>query len=346
MKNNLKWKFFALALSILLIGLYSCQHSLPRYLLDQGLAQGQLLLNAKNVSQLLKQGQLSPKEEKFLKLSQEILNYAQNNYKMNVGNKYRKYYNTQRSWVTQVVSAAYQDRLETYHFKFPLFGKLPYKGYFNKQDALSLKSRLDKKNLDTSIRGVRAYSSTGWFDDPILNTMFYDLSYFIDVLFHELVHSQFYFPNEANFNEAFATWFAHIAATDFIQQSKVLSQAEKNLTHQKLEKSLKRGKDLARVIEEIQLLGKKSYESKDNLSIVRKKYFNQVQNIFHKNGFKKLAKKQWNNAKIMGYSTYYKDIQSINDYAVKYSLDAPSFLQRIINKGSEIVKEIYSTRSK
>lgn len=67
-------------------------------------------------------------------------------------------------------------------------------------------------NLDTYRRPVEAFSTTGWLPDPILSTMFSKADRFIELIFHELTHSTFYFESELDFNEAFASWMGYRGA--------------------------------------------------------------------------------------------------------------------------------------
>lgn len=89
-------------------------------------------------------------------------------------------------------------------------GCVPYRGYFSEEKALEFADGLRSEGLDAYVGGVPAYSTLGWFDDPLLNTMFLrGEPYLAGVVFHELSHQQIYVPNDTAFNEAFATAVEH-----------------------------------------------------------------------------------------------------------------------------------------
>lgn len=118
--------------------------------------------------------------------------------------------------MTYVVSAAPKNKLEHYDWKYPFLGKMPYKGFFHPEGAQEEAQRLRKKNLDVFVRGVSAYSTLGWFRDPILSSMLaykdYDL---VNTIIHETVHATIYIKGEADFNESLATFIGNKGTEEF-----------------------------------------------------------------------------------------------------------------------------------
>ena len=93
---------------------------------------------------------------------------------------------------------------------FPIVGSVSYRGYFEEASARRYASNLVARGLDVSIGGVSAYSTLGWFADPVLNTfLFYPEDELADLIFHELTHRLLYVSGDTDFNEAFATFVAH-----------------------------------------------------------------------------------------------------------------------------------------
>ena len=85
-------------------------------------------------------------------------------------------------------------------------GCVSYRGYYDKRDAESFAATLSAHGDDVYIGGVPAYSTLGWFDDPLLNTvMHYDDADLAGLIFHELAHQVLYVKNDSDFNESFAT---------------------------------------------------------------------------------------------------------------------------------------------
>lgn len=118
---------------------------------------------------------------------------------------YRSYVDVGQEAVTWAVFAAPEFSLMLRTWCFPVYGCVPYRGYFSKQAAIEFAAELRGQGLDVHVSGVTAYSTLGWSSDPLLSTMFTqgrtDLA---AVLFHELAHQRVYIQGDSEFNEAFA----------------------------------------------------------------------------------------------------------------------------------------------
>jgi len=118
---------------------------------------------------------------------------------------YRSYVDIGRDNVTFAVFAAPQFSLTPMTWCFPVFGCVPYRGYFSQKSAAESAGDLRRKGLDVYVSGVTAYSTLGWFSDPLLSTMLrQDDTYIASLIFHELAHQKIYVNNDSAFNEAFA----------------------------------------------------------------------------------------------------------------------------------------------
>ncbi len=119
---------------------------------------------------------------------------------------YLDYADLERSHVVWNVFATPEFSLEPVTSCFPLVGCLNYRGYFDKADAEKEAARLKALGHDVHVGGVAAYSTLGWFADPVLNTMLrWSEPRLASVLFHELGHQKLYVDDDSAFNEAFAT---------------------------------------------------------------------------------------------------------------------------------------------
>ena len=118
---------------------------------------------------------------------------------------YRTFVDTQRKYVSWAVFAAPPLSLQVNLWCFPVVGCVPYRGYFSEEAADKFAAETAAQGFDVHVGGVPAYSTLGWFDDPLLNTMFlYGETYVAGVVFHELAHQQVYIADDSAFNEAFA----------------------------------------------------------------------------------------------------------------------------------------------
>jgi predicted aminopeptidase len=120
-------------------------------------------------------------------------------------NSYRSYVDINRDHVTWAVFAAPEFSLTPRTWCFPVFGCVPYRGYFSKKSATETAVELQGQGLDVYVTGITAYSTLGWSSDPLLSTMLsQDETYLASLVFHELAHQQVYVDDDSVFNEAFA----------------------------------------------------------------------------------------------------------------------------------------------
>ena len=136
----------------------------------------------------------------------QIRQFAVDGLKLPDNDSYRLYADLERPYAVWNVFAAPEFSLQPKKWCFLIVGCLSYRGYFDEQDALRYAAVLREEGLDVVVSGIRAYSTLGWFDDPILNT-FMDLPRYqlAGLIFHELAHQQLYIDDDSTFNESFAT---------------------------------------------------------------------------------------------------------------------------------------------
>ncbi|TNF81474.1 MAG: hypothetical protein EP301_12420, partial [Gammaproteobacteria bacterium] len=142
-----------------------------------------------------------------LELSQDVLTFAEDVLGLEVGGRYRSYVVLDREAVVWNLVAAPELSLTAHTWCYPFVGCAPYRGFFERAKAERARDSLAAKGLETHIGGVTAYSTLGWFDDPVLST-FVDLSEpdFIELLIRELAHSRIWVKDDAPFNESFASF--------------------------------------------------------------------------------------------------------------------------------------------
>lgn len=118
---------------------------------------------------------------------------------------YRSYVDIGRDYVTLAVFAAPEFSLMPKVWCFPVFGCVPYRGYFSRESAIRTSRALQAEGLDVHVSGITAYSTLGWSSDPLLSTMFAeDKTHLASLVFHELAHQRVYVNDDTAFNEAFA----------------------------------------------------------------------------------------------------------------------------------------------
>ena len=106
-----------------------------------------------------------------------------------------------------VLSGAYRDQLKSKTWWFPIVGRVPYMGFFDVDLAKKAARQLDDDGFDVYLRPASAFSTLGWFNDPLLSTTLRSDSIDLaNTVIHELTHNTFYAPGRADFNESFANF--------------------------------------------------------------------------------------------------------------------------------------------
>jgi predicted aminopeptidase len=149
-----------------------------------------------------------------------IRDFASTELQLPDNGSYRSYSDLRRPFATWNVVAAKEFDLQPLRWCFPVAGCLPYQGFFERQRAESFAAGLKKQGYDTYLYGVSAYSTLGWFDDPVLNT-FLDRSPTdqAGIIFHELAHQQLFLQNAPDFSEGFATTVEQLGIEKWLAQN-------------------------------------------------------------------------------------------------------------------------------
>lgn len=165
--------------------------------------------------------------------AQEILEFAHQTLYLPDNGSYQHYTNLNRRYVVWNVVAAPEFSLTPKQWCYPIVGCMNYRGYFKEDNAIAYANTLSKDGLETYIGGVTAYSTLGWFKDPLINTMLDREDWEIArLIFHELAHQLVYIKNDTEFNEAFADSVSIIglqhwlASQDPSKQSRVMELIE------------------------------------------------------------------------------------------------------------------------
>ena len=176
------------------------------YYLDLMAGHSELLEQRKPVADILADKETKPKLRKLLKTSQKIRDFASKELHLPENDSYRQYVDLKRPYAVWNVVAAEEFSVKPKKWCFLIVGCLSYRGYYSKEEATAYADELKVQGYDIYVAGAKAYSTLGWFDDPLLNTMMYKSeTHRAGIIFHELAHQVVYIDNDSAFNEAFAT---------------------------------------------------------------------------------------------------------------------------------------------
>lgn len=148
----------------------------------------------------------------------DIRRFATDHLALPNNDSYTEYADLGRDFVIWNVFATPELSLETRQWCFLFVGCLNYRGYYSKETAIKYAQQLETQGYDVFVGGVTAYSTLGWFNDPVLNTMLgRNNLYLANVIFHELAHQKFYLKNDTAFNEAFAETVAQTGVQRWLE---------------------------------------------------------------------------------------------------------------------------------
>ena len=164
-----------------------------------------LMSRARPVETVVEAPDTAPDLAARLRTALDIRDFASDALALPANASYRRYVDLGRRYVVWNVVAAPELSLEPRQWCFPVAGCVSYRGYFSEADAREYARALESEGWDVTVTGVRAYSTLGWFDDPLLSSMV-ELSepWLAGIVFHELAHQRLYVPGDTEFSESFA----------------------------------------------------------------------------------------------------------------------------------------------
>jgi predicted aminopeptidase len=171
-------------------------------------AQGQLnlLSDARPIDEWLSDQNTEPKLKLRLATARQIRSFAVQELGLPDNQSYRNYASLARPFVLWNVVATPELSLRPVQWCFPVAGCVSYRGYYSKEDAQAYASELRAEGNDVQVGGVPAYSTLGWFSDPLISTfIYYPDAELARLLFHELSHQVLYVQGDSQFNESFAS---------------------------------------------------------------------------------------------------------------------------------------------
>lgn len=183
-----------------------------RYLLQAASGQYELIHAARPISTVVADSRVDPRTRHLLSQVPAIKSWGQAR-GLKPTRNYERYADLHRSAAVWVVQACAPLKFDVRRWSFPIAGTVPYLGFFSEAPARAYAWQLAKdEGLDVAVRTAAAYSTLGWFRDPVLSTMIPEggdaLADLTNTILHESVHATFYVPNQSSFNESAASFIA------------------------------------------------------------------------------------------------------------------------------------------
>jgi predicted aminopeptidase len=312
----------------------------PAYVVRLAYEEARILWRRQPITSLLA-GDLDEHTRSQLELVLAVRKFAADELGLSVGGSYSSLARVDERQVVYVVSAAPRDRLEPYTWWFPIVGRVPYRGYFDRAAAQREATKLEEEGYDTYLRPSVAFSTLGWFDDPLLsNLLSLERARLAEVVLHELLHNTIYLSGQSSFNESFANFVGSRGAVAFFARDGESGPEERAtaLWEDSLEFSELLGEELARL--------QKAYD-RGILPQQREALLRAVQADFARHewraGRSPLAEKTLNNAVLVQYRLYndrlalFEEAYERNDQDLRATI---AWVRKLVEKESDAYERL------
>ena len=273
-------------------------------------------------------------DDDFTRLVIDIRSFAMNELGLAMSKNYTNYVELDRDYLAAVVSASQRDSFRRHEWYFPVVGRLPYKGFFDVEDARKERAKLDKKDFDIWIRGVDGFSTLGWFKDPLYSYM-RDYSPFrlADLIIHELVHSTVFLKGQISFNEELAEFIGSEGARLFIESRYGIDSHE----YREIQASETNSRNFVSFIQE--LIGEleilysgdlgreeKLAEKERTIDAAKERFNVEYESRFSNDNYRGFSEMQINNAYLELFRIYYTEDNFYTDLYERSGRDLPAFV--------------------
>ncbi len=207
------WTRLLVAVGLMAVIASACS---PIYVIRAGIAEAKILRARRPLPEVILDPATDERTRGKLTFAMEARKYAIEVLELDVGNSYTSFTQLDKDTLALVLSAAQKDRLASKTWWFPIVGSVPYKGYFSVSGALNDQAKLEADGFDTYLRPTAAFSTLGWFSDPLLSSLMrLDEVDLVETVLHELSHNHLFVKGQVRFNESFATFVGRAGAIEF-----------------------------------------------------------------------------------------------------------------------------------
>jgi predicted aminopeptidase len=197
------------------------------YLSRAAYEEGRLLWRRQPISDVLTRPELAADTRAKLETVLAVRKFAADRLGLNVGGAYKTVSQVDSGAIVWIEMAAPRTSLTPHTWWFPIVGAVPYRGYFSHDDANAAAAELEARGFDTHVRAAVAFSSLGFFNDPLLsNLLKLNRIELAGVIIHELFHRTYFLASNVMFDESAATYVGSRGAVDFFTETEGANSAD------------------------------------------------------------------------------------------------------------------------
>jgi predicted aminopeptidase len=326
----------------------SCSGCQFRYILYAASHQYRLIRDSVKVEDALQGDLIESGHKTRLRLVATIKDFGEKELGLKKTLNYQTVYLKSDQPTIYILSASPKDSLIMSSWWFPIVGDMPYLGFFDLEGARKEKDRLVKKGLDVNIGVAEAYSTLGWFKDPVtLNLLERSTVELTETILHEMTHNTMYIKGQGEFNEGLANLVGKVGALSFMRKTygdthPFTIEAENNLVDERLFSSF-----LASLLEKLDLLYKSDITYQEKLvereKIFKKslKEFADIQVNFKTDRFKGFGESGLNNAYLMSIGLYNRHFKLFEEAMMEDGNSVENMLnhlQKMADEGSDMLE--------
>ncbi|MFI5280369.1 MAG: aminopeptidase [Gemmatimonadales bacterium] len=189
-----------------------------RYVTRAAIAEAGILSRRRSIAAVVDDRSTDPRVRSKLLVVLAARDFAKDSLGLAAGETFTTYSALPSDTLVIVLSAARNDRLEAWTWTWPVVGRVPYKGFFQLEAAQREAQKLERAGLDTYLRPASAFSTLGWFNDPLLSTTLRaDSVELVSTVIHEILHNTLFVRGHVDFNESLAEFVGYHGAEMFFR---------------------------------------------------------------------------------------------------------------------------------
>lgn len=305
-------RLFAITLSLVTLMLSGCADL--SYYMHSINGHYAIMDKTRTIKTVLADESTDPALTQRLQLVSDIRQFAIDKLHLPESDSYTLYADLERSYALKNMFAAEEFSVAAHRWCYPIVGCAGYRGYFDEEKMRAYRDELEQQGFDVYVANVSAYSTLGWFDDPVLNTFIDWPDYRLaGLIFHELAHQHVYIKGDSKFNESFAMAVQQLGVEYWLQTR---GQAEKlNMYQQQLQNRqqvinlIEQGRDNLQQLYQLEIEDEQKRLQKEQLMQQLKQDYQKLAASFKvPDGFKRWFENDLNNAQLVSISTYYTQI--------------------------------------